>query len=228
MNYIIPNWPAPSSIRAYTTLRTGFDERSEKPEIKNKALSGLFSLPSAPIWIKQVHSNTVIEAIPAHLAHIADASFTDTPNRICVILTADCLPIFVCNKQGTQVAAIHAGWRGLAAGIIENTIKQMQQPSDELLIWLGPAIGPSRFEVGLDVYQAFTQHDTHAEQAFTPCAPNKWLANLYQLAALRLKSLGITQIYGGDFCTYSQPEMFFSYRRDKGDTGRMASLIWIA
>ena len=133
----------------------------------------------------------------------------------------------MCNKQGTFAAAIHAGWRGLASGVIEETLKNAPKPLAELLVWFGPAIGPQKFEVGKDVYDAFVQKHPLSACAFMPASADKWLANLYELARLRLNAMGITQIYGGEFCTYLQQELFFSYRRDQGKTGRMASLIWI-
>jgi YfiH family protein len=184
-------------------------------------------LPNEPIWLTQTHSTIAVEAIPEHAEQTADASYTDTVNRVCVVLTADCLPLLICNSRGTKVAAIHAGWRGLAGGIIENTLEKLALPGSELLVWLGPAIGPQKFEVGNDVYDAFIAQDESARMAFIPKAHDKWLANLYLLATQRLNKLGVTAIYGGDYCTHTQSDLFFSYRRDHGKTGRMASAIWI-
>lgn len=224
MKFIQPEWPAPSPIKAYTTLRNGWGGRQPQHEID---LENLFQLPNEPIWLTQTHSTITIEAIPENKEKIADASFAKQPNCVCVVLTADCLPLLICNKQGSHVAAIHAGWRGLSNGIIEATLSALNQPMDNLLVWLGPAIGPQKFEVGKDVYDAFVMKHPESESAFTPHTEGKWLANLYELAKIRLKQQGISQIYGGDFCTYTQDDLFFSYRRDKGKTGRMASLIWI-
>lgn len=228
-SYIKPDWPAPQHIHAYTTLRTGFSvEKSPNHVTENHVLTTLFSLPETPIWINQTHSNIAIRADDASLDCEADASYTATSNRVCVVLTADCLPVLLTSKDGKEVAAIHAGWRGLASGIIENTIANMQTPGDQLLAWLGPAIGPNRFEVGQDVYDAFTKNDVAAQQSFARLNADKWLANLYQLATRRLNKLGVTQVYGGEYCTHTQSELFFSYRREKGTKGRMASVIWIS
>ncbi len=233
IKFIQPDWPAPKTIKAYTTTRQGwkttlpFQADKLKGSQESQQLQALLHLPDEPIWLKQTHSNIAIEATLENTGATADASFATRPNHICVVQTADCLPVLICNQHGTHVAAIHAGWRGLANGIIENTVNALQQPAQTLLVWLGPAIGPSIFEVGSDVYQAFTNQNKQAESAFQPINKEKWLGNLYQLARLRLQSLGITSIYGGNHCTHTQPELFYSYRRDQGQTGRMASLIWI-
>lgn len=237
MKFVSANWPAPKSIRAYTTTKQGFGERQAYQESyvgfytsnaeENKKIRDLVALPSDPIWLKQTHSITAVLASPENQDINADASYTTENNRVCVVLTADCLPILICNKAGTEVAAIHAGWRGLVNGIIENTIAQLKSSPEDLLVWFGPAIGPEKFEVGHDVYQAFTEKHAESAQAFVKLSQEKWLANLYQLARLRLNLLGVTAIYGGDLCTYTQDDLFFSYRRDQGKTGRMASLIWI-
>lgn len=220
MTCIQPNWPAPTTVKAYTTLRDTWHEKH--------ALISLLQLPTEPVWLHQIHSNRVIPAIPEHKEHDADASFTDQAKHICIVTTADCLPLLMCNKQGSMVAAIHAGWRGLSAGIIEATLDQLQQRGEDMLVWLGPAIGPEKFEVGQDVYDAFVSQHPPSATAFTLKDKDQWLANLYELAKIRLKLQGISHIYGGNFCTYTQKELFYSYRRDKGKTGRMASLIWIA
>ncbi|RDI48794.1 peptidoglycan editing factor PgeF [Aquicella lusitana] len=236
MKFIQPDWPVPASVKAYTTVRDSWGERQPYHDMhpgfyagsenENQRLKTLLQLPSEPVWITQTHSNVAIAATPENSKKEADATFTDQPGQVCAILTADCLPVLVCNKQGSHVAAIHAGWRGLASGIIEATLKAMRQPAADLLVWLGPAIGPQKFEVGQDVYDAFVQKHPESAAAFLPQRPGKWLADLYTLARIRLRHQGVTQIYGGDFCTYTQADLFFSYRRDKGKTGRMASLIW--
>jgi YfiH family protein len=209
------------------TLREGWSGR-QSPEAKKRGdLKTLLRLPNEPIWITQTHSTIVIEATPENREKNADASFTQEPNCICAVLTADCLPILLCNKEGTQVAAIHAGWRGLANGIVESTLNAFE-PSAGLFAWLGPAIGPQKFEVGKDVYDSFTHKHPEAQQAFLAIAENMWLADLYALAKMRLASEGVQHIFGGNFCTYTEENLFFSYRRDKGKTGRMASLIWIS
>lgn len=226
MNYLKPEWPAPHQVKAYTTLRQSFGD-IKKETLETDKLKTLLNLPEEPIWIKQTHSTIVIEATPANISMTADASYTKSFNRVCVVLTADCLPILICNRQGTYVAAIHAGWRGLAGGIIEATLQTVPHPFSDLIVWLGPAIGPQKFEVGKDVFDAFTRENPASETGFLHYKDEKWLANLYHLAKIRLYEQGIKEIYGGQFCTYTQDDLFFSYRRDQGKTGRMASLIWI-
>lgn len=230
MNFITPDWDAPTHIKAYTTLKAAWtpletgDQDRKRP---TQHLKTLLRLPSDPIWINQKHTAVAIPATPDRQECVADASFTDQMNRVCVVLTADCLPLLICNKAGTKVAAIHAGWRGLASGIIENTISAFGESGKNVMVWLGPAIGPQKFEVGRDVFDAFTQKMPTSANAFIPYSENKWLADLYALAKMRLAAQGISAIYGGEFCTYTQDDLFFSYRRDKGVTGRMASLIWM-
>jgi YfiH family protein len=230
MNYLQPNWPAPKQIKAFTTVRDSWGDRESDPKDAASArlLENLFAIPAAPIWLTQTHSTHAVEAITANIGKNADASFTQQKNQVCAVLTADCLPILICNKQGTFAAAIHAGWRGLANGVIEETLKNAPKNFEDLLVWLGPAIGPQKFEVGQDVFDAFVQKHPSSCAAFLPFSKGKWLANLYELARLRLHDLGVTKIYGGEYCTHSQQNLFFSYRRDQGKTGRMASLIWIA
>lgn len=239
-HYIKPSWPAPNCIHAYTTTRcngysqapyAGFnlaDHVGDSPaaiQQNREQLKTELQLPNEPRWMQQIHSNIVISHDLPTTATPADAAYTHNTNVVCTVLTADCLPILLCNKQGTKVAAIHAGWRSLAGNIIENAINAIGD--NNLLVWLGPAIGPSAFEVGSDVYQAFTHGDLPAKQAFAKTDNNKWLADIYLLATQKLNKLGIYDIYGGDFCTYTDQQRFYSYRRD-GLTGRMASLIWIA
>lgn len=221
---ITPNWPAATRVKAFTTLRTATPSRPDQDlDFHHK-----FSLPSQPIWLNQIHSAKAIAALPQNLKQDADSSFSNQAQQICAVLTADCLPVLLCNKSGTRVAAIHAGWRGLAAGIIENTYAQLNETPDTWLAWLGPAIGPQCFEVGNDVWHAFVSQNPIAATAFKPKQHDKWLGNLYQLAKLRLNSLGITHIFGGEYCTYTQQDLFYSYRRDQHQTGRMATLIWIS
>lgn len=238
--FIQPDWPAPPNIKAYHTLRTGGvslppfnsfnlgthtgDELSHV--IENRALlQQKLQLPTEPIWLTQIHGTSAVPALNENMEIEADAAFSMQIAQVCAVLTADCLPLFLCNLSGTHVAAIHAGWRGLAQGIIEQTISALNLPSNEILAWLGPAIGPQQFEVGGEVREIFLSKDRHAAQAFIP-AKEKWLANLYLLATLRLEACGVTAIYGGQYCTYTQDTLFYSYRRDLGKTGRMASLIW--
>lgn len=190
------------------------------------------SLPAQPGWLKQVHSARVVDLhkVDFHKPDAdpeADASFTRQTGQICAVLTADCLPVLFCDRAGSVVAAAHAGWRGLADGVLEATVTAMQVPPGEVLAWMGAAIGPQAFEVGDEVRQAFVARHTDASAAFVPQPlPGKWLADIYQLARIRLKQVGVQAIYGGGHCTYQETDSFYSYRRD-GVTGRMASLIWL-
>ena len=156
----------------------------------------------------------------------ADGSYSNSPGQVCAVLTADCLPILLCNREGDEIAALHAGWRGLASGIISKAVARMKTPPEKLLAWLGPAIGPEKFEVGRDVYDTFVGANHKAEDGFTTSSEEHWLADLYFLARLQFQTLGVEQVFGGDHCTFSEKEKFYSYRRDK-QTGRMASLIWL-
>jgi YfiH family protein len=183
-------------------------------------------LPSPAAWLKQTHSTIVVDAASVTVPIEADASVSRTVGAVSVVMTADCLPVLFCDQQGSVVAAAHAGWRGLCDGVLENTVAAMAVPADSIMAWLGPAIGPKAFEVGDDVQAEFIRHDPAAVAAFALQANGKWLADLYQLARQRLNRIGISQIYGGTECTFSDSERYFSYRRD-GVTGRMASLIWL-
>jgi len=191
---------------------------------KNRQLLSDY-LPSEPVWLNQVHGIDVIDAAKRSCLPNADASFSKVRNVVCVSMTADCLPILLCNHQGTAVAAIHAGWRSLCDGVIEASIKAMGLKPEDLMAWLGPAIGPNAFEVGAEVRAAFIAKDAQAEQAFK-ASGDKWLGDLYGIAKQRLNQQGLIEIYGGGECTYSHPSQYFSFRRD-GITGRMASLIWL-
>ncbi len=236
---IIPDWPAPSTVHAIQTTRQGgFSNAPFKSlnlaahvqdhpitVVKNRQLLNQF-IPSEPVWLNQVHGINVIDAGLSACVQDADASFTTQTNVVCVTMTADCLPVLLCDKQGTAVAAIHAGWRSLCDGVIEHTVRAMGVEAKDLLAWLGPAIGPDAFEVGSEVRQAFIEKDANATKAFQPHA-DKWLANLYLIATQRLNNVGVKAIYGGGDCTYSSPERYFSFRRD-GITGRMATMIWLA
>lgn len=240
--FISASWPAPARIRAYTTLRKGgqsappyhafnlgFQVGDPEANVKanRKKLQQLLTLPADPIWLKQVHGKNVVEALPKNLNQEADSVFTRQINHVCAILTADCLPILLCNQEGTVIAAIHAGWRGLANGILKDTVQTLKTCNSKLLAWLGPAIGPEKFEVGKDVYSIFTMQDIDNQKAFLRLTDSTWLANIYELARIQLFYLGVSAIYGGEHCTYTQENDFFSYRRDRGKTGRMATLIWI-
>jgi len=238
-NFIIPNWPAPANIKALQTTRTGglsyppYDSLNFGDHVGDDALivAGNRQLlnpfvPTEPLWLKQTHSTIAVNAALTSCLPEADAAYSKQKNVVCAVMTADCLPILICDKDGSAVAAVHAGWKGLLDGVIESTIKALEIPPQNLLVWLGPAIGPNAFEVGRDVYDGFIQRDPDSVYAFArQNTTDKWLADIYQLARLRLKYSGVTQIYGGDYCTYTDQEQFFSFRRD-GDTGRMATLIW--
>jgi YfiH family protein len=183
------------------------------------------SLPGEPLWLRQVHGCDVASFEENRPEPECDASVSHRAGEICAVLTADCLPLLLCNAQGDAVAAVHAGWRGLASGVIEQAVAKMACPVDKLLAWLGPAIGPDAFEVGADVRERFLSHAEEAEEAFKPLQRNKWMCDIYRLATQRLMHLGVREISGGSYCTFSDREKFYSYRRD-GVTGRMASLIW--
>lgn len=237
-DWLIPDWPAPDRVKACVTTRTGgvslapFDSLNLGDHVDDdptavaenrRRLTEQFAI--RPAWLQQVHGVVVVEADPAHVA-TADASWTATPGIACTAMTADCLPVLFCNRAGTRVAAAHAGWRGLASGVLEATLDHLEVPADEILAWLGPAIGPQTFEVGPEVREAFMAQLPQAAQAFVPSHnAGKFLADIYALARLRLAARGVTAVYGGGLCTVSDPR-FFSYRRSPR-TGRFASLVWI-
>ncbi len=238
---IIPNWLAPSGVKAYTTTRQGgasvgpytslnladhVDDDLQTVLANRQTLRQALNLPNEPCWLKQVHSINVVSSHSTTNCS-ADAVYTNQINQVCAVMTADCLPVLFCNRQATWVAAAHAGWRGLANGILENTIQAANIPPGDILAWLGPAIGPTAFEVGNDVRDAFIQTLPQAGEAFKSSKNGHWLANLYLLAKQRLQKQGVMEISGGDFCTYTDEQRFYSYRRDKV-TGRMASLIWLS
>lgn len=238
---ITPNWPAPANIRSLSTTRIGGfslapydqfnlgDHVGDDPFSVSKNRQQLINstnLPQSPYWLRQTHSIQAINTQDWHADIEADSCFSTTTDHICAVMTADCLPILLCDVDGNHVAAIHAGWRGLLAGVIENTIEKMTCPANQLLAWLGPAIGPTAFEVGAEIRDAFIAANAVDTTAFTSADNELWLADLYLLAGHRLQKSGITAIYGGDFCTFNDHHRFFSYRRD-GVTGRMATMIWI-
>lgn len=237
---IIPDWPAPSNVRALQTTRLGgvsegpyaslnLGEHVADDPMRVAANRQRLNpwLPTEPLWLHQVHGTAVVHAEQAACLPQADAAVTGAINTVCVVMTADCLPLLICDRSGSKVAAVHAGWRGLQAGVIEAAVAQMKVQPTDLMVWLGPAIGPQAFEVGDEVREAFIRTDVEASKAFVQTSENKWLADIYLLARQRLEAMGISAIYGGDLCTYSDVQRFFSYRRD-GVTGRMASMIWLA
>ncbi|AQW70017.1 peptidoglycan editing factor PgeF [Pseudomonas parafulva] len=236
---LTPDWPAPASVRACVTTRQGGvslppfdtfnlgDHVGDDPAAvaQNRLrLSGEFDIQ--PAWLKQVHGLAVVNADPSRVVE-ADASWTDRPGIACTVMTADCLPVLFCDQAGTQVAAAHAGWRGLAGGVLEATLDRLDVPPAQVLVWLGPAIGPQAFEVGLEVRDAFTAVHPEAARAFVDGErPGKLMADIYALARIRLAARGVTAVYGGGLCTVSD-ERFFSYRRTP-QGGRFASLVWLA
>lgn len=236
-----PDWPAPVGIRACVTTRIGgvsaapFDTLNLGARTGDDAaavaanrdrLIAAAGLPAAPRWLAQVHGTRVVAARDvAPDATESDASWSERPGEVCAVLVADCLPVLLCDRDATCVAAAHAGWRGLAGGVLEATVAALPAAPGALRAWLGPAIGPAAFEVGEEVREAFLGADAGAAGCFRPSPAGRWLADLYGLARRRLHALGVEAIHGGGFCTYREPGRFFSYRRD-GRTGRMAALIW--
>lgn len=236
---LTPDWPAPASVRACVTTRQGGvslppfdtfnlgDHVGDDPAAvaQNRLrLSGEFDIQ--PAWLKQVHGLAVADADPSRVVE-ADASWTNRPGIACTVMTADCLPVLFCDQAGTQVAAAHAGWRGLAGGVLEATLDRLNVPPAQVLVWLGPAIGSQAFEVGLEVRDAFTAVHPEAARAFVDGErPGKLMADIYALARIRLAARGVTAVYGGGLCTVSD-ERFFSYRRTP-QGGRFASLVWLA
>ncbi len=236
---LIPDWPAPARVRSCVTSRAGgvsqppFDTLNLGDHVADDGLAVAenrrrlsHALGCRPAWLQQVHGVEVVEADPSQVVQ-ADASWSATPGVASAIMTADCLPALFCDKAGTKVAAAHAGWRGLAAGVLEATVAALAVPPTEVLVWLGPAIGPQAFEVGGEVREAFLADHAQASQAFQPSRnAGRFMADIYQLARIRLAACGVTTVYGGGACTYSDPR-FYSYRR-AAHTGRFASLIWLA
>lgn len=236
---LVPDWPAPANVGALQTLRRGgcsgvpWDSFNLGDHVGDEPQSVLANrqqltrvVPAEPAWLRQVHGNLAVNAAECIKNAEADAVFARASGLLCAVMTADCLPVLFCDRAGSVVAAAHAGWRGLLAGVLENTLLAMQTPPDQVIAWLGPAIGPDNFEVGDDVYQAFVGQDSRSAQFFLRRSAGKWLADLYGLARFRLGLVGVSAIFGGGFCTFADHERFFSFRRD-GVTGRMASLIWL-
>lgn len=245
-NLIVPDWPAPEHVKAYVTTRFGgvsdapYDSFNLSDNVGDNAqqvianrqqLQQQLKLPTASsdqVWLRQVHGLDVIKLPNTDCSPEGDAVYTRQQGQVCAVLTADCLPVLVCDKQGKQVAAIHAGWRGLLDGIIEQTIAQMDNVDGQLMAWLGPAIGPTHLQVGEEVYADFVAHTAEATQGFVrdPRDNQCWLMDIFLLGKQRLRSCGVTAIYGGGVCTYTEKDRFYSYRREEV-TGRMASLVWM-
>jgi YfiH family protein len=219
---LAPDWPAPAGVRAFVTTRALGDAKSEGA----RARLGLL-LPAAPVWLKQVHGTLAIDAATVTPGAVpeADASFTAETGVVCAVMAADCMPVLLAARDASAVGAAHAGWRGLCAGVIERTVESMHVPAGELVAWLGPAIGPQVYEVGEEVRDAFLAGDPAAASAFSPVRPGHWLLDLYAVARQRLAAIGISSVYGGSHCTFSESTRFFSFRRDKA-MQRMAACIW--
>lgn len=241
MAWIEPQWPAPATVRALTTLRTG--GVSEGPfaswnlaahvgddpaavRQNRERLREATGLSAEPAWLTQVHGTDIVGAEAVVGAPRADGSVTRRAGTACVVLTADCLPVLFCSRDGTAVGAAHAGWRGLVAGVLEQTVRSLACSPDDVLAWLGPAIGPTVYEVGPEVRAQFLDSSMHDASAFVPSPTGRWHADLYALARGRLARAGVSQTYGGGFCTFTESARFWSYRREPL-CGRMASLIWI-
>lgn len=236
---LVPDWPAPARVRALVTTRRGgcslapYDSLNlgvrvgdDPTRVARNRASLLALLPDVPRWLTQVHGAGVVPAEEATEATQADASYTRRPGVVCAIQMADCLPVLFAADDATVVAAAHAGWRGLAAGVLDNTVHNLPVAPDRLLAWLGPAIGPQAFEVGDEVREAFLDGDARAGDAFRAGRPGKWYADLYALARRRLARCGVTRIHGGGLCTHTDSTRFFSHRRDTV-SGRMAALVWL-
>ncbi|MGZ5037229.1 MAG: peptidoglycan editing factor PgeF [Usitatibacter sp.] len=240
--WITPEWPAPDHVRAFVTTRQGGVSSGEYGSLNLGTASGdnpqhvarnrlivREQLPATPRWMMQVHGNRVADLdrlgedddVPT-----ADAAVTGTPRTVGVVLTADCMPLFLCDAEGFRVAVVHAGWRGMAAGVIENAVAALKADPRDVLAWMGPAIGPGAFEVGPEVREAFLAVDPDAADTFEAGAPGKFMADLYELARRRLEGCGVEEIYGGGFCTRDEPDRFFSYRRVP-ESGRMGAFIWM-
>lgn len=243
MKWIEPDWPAPARVRALSTTRDGgvsdgvfsglnlgahVGDLPARVEANRARLQQAAAIPGPLNWLNQVHG-TVVHGVSSDYgcAPDADAACARQGEQACIVMTADCLPVLFCDRAGSVVAAAHAGWRGLQGGVLEASIAAMGCEPGEILAWLGPAIGPTAFEVGGEVRDAFMAEQADAATAFVP-SPNegKWLADIYRLARLRLARAGVSAVYGGEYCTFSDSEQFYSYRRD-GQTGRMASIIWL-
>lgn len=236
---IIPKWPAPKHVKAVSSTRIGgvsqgiyrglnvgthVGDKSSVVQRNRVITANQANMPSAPIWLNQTHSTNILRVSePTDVILDADGSVTSQKNVVLSAMTADCLPVLLTDIDGSQVAAVHAGWRGLADGIVENALLAFDKP---VMAWLGPAIGARVFEVGSDVLEAFTQFDSHAVKAFTPLPNGKWLADMTLLATQRLNKAGVELVYDSNLCTYSEPTRFYSYRRD-GMTGRQCTFIWI-
>jgi polyphenol oxidase len=258
LQWLTPEWPGHTRVRAACTLRTGgvspppyeslnlgasTGDSPEAVQENRRRLAQALKLPSEPVWVHQVHGTAVLDASAVDLAAaggaeavdlgaggsglpVADASVATAASRVCVVRVADCMPVLFAAEDGSRVGAAHAGWRGLAAGVLEATLSAMGTTPSAVMAWMGPCISQNYFEVGDDVHQAFTRKDAEAASAFTRNERGRWQCDLYSLARRRLQRMGVRQVFGGGWCTYADRSRFFSYRRD-GQCGRMAALIWM-
>jgi YfiH family protein len=239
--WLVPDWPAPRNVRAFVTTRAGGVSSGEYASMNLGAASGddparvernrgivAQHLPMAPRYMVQVHGSGVADLDIFRESDVptADAAISSTPGRVAAVLVADCMPLFVADMKGGRVGIAHAGWRGMAAGVIENVVRNLGTPAADVVAWMGPAIGPAAFEVGPEVKEAFERFDPAASTAFTPGAPGKFMADLYALARQRLARAGVREVHGGGLCTYRDASRFFSYRRAP-KSGRMGAFIWI-
>jgi YfiH family protein len=239
--WLVPKWPVPGRVRAFVTTRAGGVSQGEYASMnlghssgdrerdvqRNRAIVRAL-LPSDPVYLAQVHGTTVadLDGPRGEERPRADAAVTRVPGHVAVVLTADCLPVFFADRNGSRVGVAHAGWRGLAAGVLESTLAMLALPARDVVAWMGPAIGPGAFEVGPEVKAAFERFDPAAATAFRPGVPGKYMADLYALARQRLERASVQEIHGGGFCTHREAQRFFSYRRVK-ESGRMGAFIWI-
>lgn len=218
---IVPDWPGLPNVRGLVTTRALGDMKSEAGRQRLRA-----HLPADPVWLRQVHGVTAVDAAVAPARIDADASFATRRHAVCAVMVADCMPVLLADERGEAVAVAHAGWRGLSAGVIEAAVSAMGVPAKRLLAWLGPAIGPAAYEIGEEVRAAFLQRDARAQAAFAATRPGHWRLDLYLVARQRLATAGVTRVYGGGFCTASDGARFYSYRRDRASE-RMAAAIWL-
>ncbi len=237
----MPDWPAPRGVRAFVTTRAGGVSRGDYASMnlglssgdepanveRNRAIVRA-ELPSDPVYLVQIHGTEVadLDRVAAGERPRADAAVTAERGRAATVLIADCMPLLLCDRAGRRVAAAHAGWRGMAAGVIENAVASLHANPDDVIAWMGPAIGPDAFEIGPEVREAFLATDAEAHGAFRAHTPGKYLADLYTLARRRLAAIGVTSVHGGGFCTFHEPRRFFSYRRVNA-SGRMGAFIWM-
>lgn len=221
MKIINPNWSTPDFIHAFTTTK------QQGHLVDDRNLKDFFNLPNEPLWLKQFHSDKVIYGGDYSQGIEADACWTDQPNQICVAITADCLPVLIADTKNKRVAAVHAGWRGLSKGIVQNTLQAMQVDPQHTQVWLGPAICQANYEIGSEVKEAFLKLEQQTDRYFAPSEKaDHFYVDLFGIARLFLNQYGISKIFGGEHCTFSNSELFYSYRRDK-KFGRLASLIWM-